>query len=122
MLDATDQRDAIPLNSCYIASVRIRMTALAITAILNSSWFGALAAVIASEARGGYRRINASVVAQLPVPRTERGLSELAAVTERAQRNDNVSLDQVDAAVAEILDLSPTVQHELRKLGSRQRR
>jgi hypothetical protein len=122
MLDATDQRDAIPLNSCYIASVRIRMTALAITAILNSSWFGALAAVIASEARGGYRRINASVVAQLPVPRTERGLSELAAVTERAQRNDNVSLDQVDAAVAEILDLSPTVQHELRKLGSPQRR
>ncbi|MDH3290361.1 MAG: N-6 DNA methylase [Gemmatimonadota bacterium] len=122
MLDATDQHDALPLNSCYIASVRTRMTALAITAILNSCWFAALAAVVASEARGGYRRINASVVAQLPVPRTERGLSDLAAVTERAQRNDDVSLDQVDAAVAETLDLSPTVQHELRKLGSPHRR
>ncbi|MDH3457780.1 MAG: hypothetical protein OER90_13155, partial [Gemmatimonadota bacterium] len=122
MLDATNQHDALPLNSCYIASVRTRMTALAITAILNSSWFAALAAVIASEARGGYRRVNASVVAQLPVPRTQRGLSDLAAVTERAQRNDDISLDDVDAAVAEALDLSPTVRHELKELGSLHRR
>jgi hypothetical protein len=116
LLDATDQTDAIPLNSCYVASVRIRSTAQAITAILNSSWFAALAAVIASEARGGYRRINASVVAQLPVPRNEQTLSDLASVTARAQRNDDVSLDEVDAAVAEILDLSTATQQELRKL------
>ncbi len=122
MLDATDQHHAIPLNSCYVACVRGRAKALAITAVINSSWFAALAAVTASEARGGYRRINASVVAQLPVPSSEPGLRDLAALTERAQWNDDVTLAETDAAVAKALDLSPTDRRELRKLWSAHRR
>ncbi len=122
MLDATDHADAIPLNSCYIASVRSRTTAMAITAILNSSWFAALAIVTATEARGGYRRISASVAAQLPVPRSAHALSDLAALTERAQRSDDVTLQDVDTAVAEALGLSPTDRRELHKLRSFHRR
>lgn len=122
MLDATDHADAIPLNSCYVASVRSRSSALAITAVLNSTWFAALTAVTATEARGGYRRINASVVAQLPVPRSEHARNDLAALTERAQRTHDVTIHEMDAAVAAALDLSPTDRRELRKLGSSHRR
>ena len=58
----------VPLNTVYGVVTRTADDALALAALLNSRWLGALAAIGADPARGGYRRFNARIVGALPVP------------------------------------------------------
>ena len=60
--------DVVPLNTVYGVATRSADDAHALAALLNSRWLGALAALGADPARGGYRRFNARVVAALPLP------------------------------------------------------
>lgn len=109
---------AIPLNTCYVAPAPDRETALAIAAVLNSRWTTALTAVTADEARGGYRRINARVTAQIPIPATSKGRALLAELSARAHRGKDVSRTDVDEAVAEALSLPRSTQDALRTLAN----
>ncbi len=121
MLDCTTHSDALPLNSCYVAPFRERKTALAATAVLNSTWSAAFAAVTADEARGGYRRINARVVEAMPLAPLDEARSDLATLSLEAHRSRNVSQDDLDEAVAEALALPRTVQEHLRSVAARHR-
>ena len=110
-LDETDLAAAVPLNTCYVARTADRATALAVALILNSTWARAIALVTADEARGGYRRINARVAGQMPVPAgpTRAALASLGAA---AHRHRHANQDELDDAVADALGL-PTVEREI---------
>ena len=108
--------EAVPLNTCYVASFRERETALAAAAVLNSSWASALALLRADEARGGYRRFNASVVGAIPLPIDRSGYSPLANLSRNAHHGTHVSIAQLDRAVADAFALPGTVQADLRRL------
>jgi hypothetical protein len=118
LLDLTDAADAVPLNTCYVAPFRNRQSALTATAVLNSSWAAALAAVTADEARGGYRRINARVVRSMPTVFGEWGRT-LAALSAGAHEGGHVSQRDLDEAVAAALDLPGVVQDRLLTLVDR---
>jgi hypothetical protein len=62
---------AVPLNTVYGIATRTPDDAHALAALLNSRWLGALASLRADPARGGFRRFNASVVRDLPVPQAD---------------------------------------------------
>jgi hypothetical protein len=89
--------------------------------VLNSSWATALALLLADEARGGYRRFNATVVGAIPLPIARRGCSLLADLAQDAHHGAHVSTAQLDRAVAEALDLPGTVQTGLRALVDHRR-
>jgi hypothetical protein len=117
VLEATAQAQAVPLNTCYVARAPERVTALAITAVFNSTWAHAAARAIADEARGGYRRINARVAGRLPVP-PDTARASLAALAAVAHQDHHVDQDQLDHAVAEALGLSGSHCDVLRKLAA----
>ncbi|HEY6807769.1 MAG TPA: hypothetical protein VI160_03185, partial [Gemmatimonadales bacterium] len=60
--------DVVPLNTIYGIVARTADDAHALACLLNSRWTGALAALRADPARGGFRRFNAGIVRALPVP------------------------------------------------------
>jgi hypothetical protein len=108
--------EAIPLNSCYVASFPDRMTALAASAVLNSCWAAALIRVTADEARGGYRRCNARVIGLVPLPRRRAALRSLSKFARDAHRASGFAHADLDTHVAEALDLPGPVQARLRAL------
>jgi len=110
-LDETDLAAAVPLNTCYVSHAPDRATALAVAVILNSTWARAIALATADEARGGYRRINARVAGQMPVPAASTR-ERLATFGAAAHRNRHADQDQLDDAVADALGL-PTGSREL---------
>ena len=61
-------RGVVPLNTVYGIGTRGADDANALAAWLSSRWLSALARLAADPARGGFRRFNARVVRQLPVP------------------------------------------------------
>ncbi len=61
-------RRAVPLNSCYLASMPTREALLAVVAWLNTPLVRAIARAASSEASGGFRRFNATVVGRVPFP------------------------------------------------------
>jgi hypothetical protein len=111
----------IPLNTCYVAGAPDERSALAIAAVFNSTWTRALVQVIADEARGGYRRVNARVACDIPVPADARAIQRVASVSTRAHATHNVSQDDLDDAVAEALDLTPRTRQGLRALAADRR-
>jgi hypothetical protein len=98
---------ALPLNTCYVANLPDRETALAFAAVLNSSWALALIHATADEARGGYRRVNARVAGLVPVPKPGPHLQPLIAIATNAHESRHVRQSDLDAAVAAALDLPP---------------
>jgi hypothetical protein len=116
-LDEVNASTAVPLNTCYVAAAPDREVALAIAATLNSSWAHALCLVSADEARGGYRRINARLAAQIPIPAGSASREALADLSRRAHQREDVNQDQVDEAVADALDLSGATRKVLRSLA-----
>jgi hypothetical protein len=117
-LDETDANRAIPLNTCYLASAPNRDTALTITGVLNSCWARALTYAIADEARGGYRRINARVAGQIPVPKPGPQRSALRELSAQAHKGDHVSNTDLDEAVADALGLSAKARRFLRSVAT----
>lgn len=87
------------------------------TAVMNSTWAAAFIAQYADEARGGYRRINASVAQKLPVPHKGSRRIALAQLTIRAQKNEADGEEELDEAVANALGLSKRARKILRKLA-----
>ncbi|HTY06141.1 MAG TPA: N-6 DNA methylase [Gemmatimonadales bacterium] len=65
---AVPRPDVVPLNTVYGIVTRSPDEAHALAALFNSRWYTALAGLRADPARGGFRRFNARVVRQLPLP------------------------------------------------------
>jgi len=98
--------DVIPLNTVYGIAARTAADAAALAALLNSRWYTALASLTADPARGGFRRFNARVVRQLPVPpAASPGWSQLASRGACATTDDDL--------VADLLHLDATDRHAL---------
>ena len=116
-LDESSSANAVPLNTCYVASLPDGQAALVVAAVLNSVWAAALAAVTADEARGRYRRINARVAAQVPVPNLQADVQKLADLSRLAHRQRDVSDSDIDQAVAEALGLDRQTRTTLRALA-----
>ena len=71
--------NTVPLNTVYGIVTRTVDEAWALAALFNSRWYTALAGLRADPARGGFRRFNARVVRQLPLPPASRPIwAELA--------------------------------------------
>jgi len=58
----------VPMNTCYVLNAGDGPAARVIAALLNSTWIRALATVRAPLAAGGFRRFNARVIEELPLP------------------------------------------------------
>jgi adenine-specific DNA-methyltransferase len=117
-VDETNFKNAVPLNTCYVVAAPDREAALAIAATLNSTWARALSIASADEARGGYRRINARVVARLPIPVADTKRTALAQLSLLRHKRDNGDTDELDEAVADALGLSGSTRTTLRALAS----
>jgi hypothetical protein len=117
-IDESDAAHAVPLNSCYVAPAPDRETALAVAGVLNSTWALAFAAAGADEARGGYRRINARVTAQIPIPPARPARRALVDLVADAHHGNPLGQDDLDRAVADALDLSAATCRELRQLAA----
>ena len=113
-LEETDLAAAVPLNTCYVTHTPDRATALTVAMILNTTWARAIALATADEARGGYRRINARVAGQMPVPAGPTR-SALAAFGAAAHRNRHADQDQLDDAVGDALGLPAASRDLLRR-------
>jgi hypothetical protein len=59
---------AVPLNTVYGVTAATEADARALAAWLNTRWLTALARLRADRARGDYRRFNARIVGELPIP------------------------------------------------------
>ena len=93
--------DAVPLNTVYGISTRTSEDAHALAALFNSRWLTALARLRADPARGGFRRFNARVVRELPVPAPDSPAWRwLADCGQRRESDDDAVADlfQLDAA------------------------
>jgi hypothetical protein len=96
----------VPLNTLYGIATRDGEDALALGAWLNSRWLTALACLRADPARGGFRRFNAGVVRELPVPAA--GAPAWAALAALGRRRE-----PADEAVAAVLELDRTDRRAL---------
>ena len=115
LLDHTVTRSAIPLNSCYISVAPDRDTGLAICAVMNSTLSRALVFATADEARGGYRRVNARIASQIPVPSLDAS-RQLIRMSANNHKEDTFDQSNLDAAVAEALELPPSTRDILCRL------
>jgi hypothetical protein len=109
-------RRAIPLNSCYVASMAERDELLAVTGWLNAPLVRAIARAGTTEASGGFRRFNATVVGRIPFPLTARAhpaLVELATAGVRGVPPE----DDLDAIAADLLGLDRRDQRALHALA-----
>lgn len=85
---------AVPLNTVYGIATRTLDDAHALAALLNSRWVSALACLRADPARGGFRRFNASVVRDLPVPPVDSpAWAALSACGRRSMADDDLVAD-----------------------------
>jgi len=99
----------VPLNTVYGIATRVADDAYALAALLNSRWLTALARLGADPARGGFRRFNARVVGELPLPPTGATAWRTLADQGRANVSDDdaiADIYQLDAADRRALDAS----------------
>src|SRR5207247_1311895 len=98
---AVPDDEPVPLNTAYGVATRTADDACALAAWLNSRWLTALARLRADPARGGFRRFNAGVVRELPVPSADSAAwSALAARCRRALLAHAVGLGKSYRALA----------------------
>ena len=110
LLAAVPAPAAVPLNTVYGIATRSLDDAHALAALLNSRWVSALASLHADPARGGFRRFNAGVVRDLPIPAAES--PAWAQLTEWGRR---AAVD--DDAIADIYELDRADQRALARLA-----
>lgn len=114
VLEESPAANAIPLNTCYVSRNRDRVTALGVTAVLNSSFASVLTRFTADEARGGYRRINARIAGRIPIPDAAgRALLADYALARHHHAKANGPLDDL---VAEALALPARTRDRLLQL------
>jgi hypothetical protein len=118
VLEATEgARDAVPLNTCYVAFFDDEWRALAAAAVFNSRLAEVACTLTAAEARGGYRRVNASVAGRLPIPANRARALTLVDLSRRAHHGEPLSRDTLDDAVRDALDLPAATVAVLRGLA-----
>jgi len=103
-------RAAVPLNTVYGIATRTLDDAYALAALLNSRWLRTLAWWRADPARGGFRRFNARVVGQLPVPPPASPAWDALAACGRREIVE-------DEAVADFLKLDGSDRRALARLA-----
>jgi Eco57I restriction-modification methylase len=107
---AVPDLEPVPLNTAYGIATRTADDACALAAWLNSRWLTGLARLRADPARGGFRRFNAGVVRELPVPPADSpAWSVLTALGRRRETDDRL--------VAELLQLDASDQRVLGRLA-----
>ena len=109
-------RRAIPLNSCYVASMPERDELLAVTGWLNAPLVRAIARAGTTEASGGFRRFNATVVGRIPFPlaaRAHPALVELASAGIRGAPSEG----DLDAIASDLLGLDRRDRQALHALA-----
>ena len=107
-----NQRDQIPLNTCYVIATGSLPTALRLAAWLNTTWTRAAARLVAPPAASGFVRFTAQVIAGLPLPDcvvADAALSDFALAGARGQ---SVQRD-LDAYTARLLGLTSADAHSL---------
>ncbi len=107
---AVPEPAAVPLNTVYGIATRTAEDADALAALLNSRWHTALARLRADPARGGYRRFNARVVRELPIPPAAAPAWVALAAMGRRRVTD-------DDAVADFLQLEASDRRALARLS-----
>ena len=100
----------VPLNTVYGIATRTFDDANALAALLNSRWLSALASLHADPARGGFRRFNAGVVRDLPIPPAESPAWALLIAWGRQSAVD-------DDAIADIYELDRADRRALARLA-----
>jgi hypothetical protein len=110
LLAAVPAPAAVPLNTVYGIATRTLDDAHALAALLNSRWLSALASLHADPARGGFRRFNATVVRDLPIPHAESPAWALLVEWGRQRAVD-------DDAIADIYELDRTDRRALARLA-----
>ncbi len=114
----------IPLNSCYVATMKSVVEAERLTACLNSTWLRAAARLGAVPAASGFARFNAQTIARLPLPTSAFADSTLTRLAQEG-RAGTLMQEELDEAVARHLGLSSDAQNALRAVvdgGARHRR
>src|SRR5204863_511714 len=99
----------VPLNTVYGIATRAADDAYALAALFNSRWLTALARLSADPARGGFRRFNARVVRELPLPPANAAAWRAPAEQGRANASDDdaiADMYQLEAADRRALDAS----------------
>jgi hypothetical protein len=105
---AIPDAEVVPLNTVYGIVTRDGGDAVALAALLNSRWLTALARLVADPARGGFRRFNARVVRDLPIPAAGApAWAALAALGRRHEPADDAVADafELDQADRRALDI-----------------
>src|SRR5262249_34493929 len=111
-LAADNERDQIPLNTCYVIVTRSRPTALRLTAWLNTTWARAAARLVAPPAASGFVRFTAQVIAGLPLPDCVLADAALGEFALAGARGQSVQRD-LDAYTARLLGLTSADGHSL---------
>jgi hypothetical protein len=105
---AVPEADIVPMNTVYGIAARDRDEAVALGAWLNSRWLTALACLRADPARGGFRRFNAGVVRQLPIPgRASPAWATLAALGRSRAPADDLVAETLTLDHADLRALAP---------------
>jgi len=103
----------IPLNSCYVATMKTVVEAERLTACLNSTWLRAAARLGAVPAASGFARFNAQTIARLPLPVSAFADSVLSRLAQEGRTGALVQ-EELDEVVAGHLGLSRDAQNALR--------
>jgi Eco57I restriction-modification methylase len=122
VLDQSLEPNSVPLNTLYGVVCATQSEAVALAALLNSTWAAAFVSLEADVARGGFVRCNARAVGALPVPhRDEAAWGALAEIGARAHRGESVSQEELDGVAADALGLAPDEQGVLARLAAHPR-
>jgi hypothetical protein len=103
----------IPLNSCYVATMKSVVEAERVTACLNSTWLRAAARLGAVPAASGFARFNGQTIARLPLPTSAFADSTLTRLAREGRAGAPVQ-EELDQAMAGHLGLSRDAQNALR--------
>lgn len=103
----------MPLNSCFVMALPDATAALALSALLNSTWLRSLAAIVAAPAANDYRRFAARVVEGLPYPPSARRDATLVALAAKGAAGIDVQ-EALDDCVAVHLGLDRDARTALR--------
>jgi hypothetical protein len=108
LVAAVPAPDLVPLNTVYGIATRDGNDAASLAALFNTRWLTALARHLADPARGGFRRFNAGVVRELPIPPAGSPVwPRLADLGGRCESADEVVADAFELDRADRRALAP---------------
>ncbi len=102
-----EDRDLVPLNTCYTIATTSAPVALALAAWLNAEPIRRLAERRATAAASGFRRFNAAVIGSLPLPDEVTGDPSLIDIARSARRTGRIDQLGLDTRAAALLERGP---------------